>query len=186
MCLSQSAHAARVYGARAHVARGGVAGIGLTRVRCARVHAHVVAWQASALHARDTLASSLALSLSLSLTVPISGWICVCVLRYRFLTSLQHLLTSCRPTPHPCYVPLSLGRGVLRSILAVVRTGVRLRVRVGLYTILPLPILYGYGVWHAYSKGGRGGVAYCAMVVQPPTALQPCGRCTWEGRCKDN
>ena len=35
-------------------------------------------------------------------------------------------------------------------------------VYLGLYTILPLPILYG--VWQ--TKGGRGGVVYCAIYVQ--------------------
>ena len=54
----------------------------------------------------------------------------------------------------------------------------RVRVEVGLYTILLLPILYG--VWHM--KEGRGEGIYCANVAQ--CYCSTVGNAKWAGVIK--
>jgi len=45
----------------------------------------------------------------------------------------------------------------------------------GLYTILPLPILYG--VWHTKGGGGGGGILRISLAI----LLQQCGQCRSRG-----
>jgi len=95
-------------------------------------------------------------------------------------------MTSPRPSLYMPYTIYNIGHYNIvsrPSLHSPKQSRVRVnptRLPFGLYTILPLPILYG--VWHTQGRVVVGRV----LCNGRATALQLCGRCTWEEQCKDN